>query len=149
LIALLIEKGYIKKDNFDKNYILDLVKLFQSRLSTLNDFIERADSFFVDEITVDPLAKDKFLAQDLSREFKLFIDRLEELDKFEIADIEGAFRNLVKELNIEAKMLIHPIRVALTGKTVGPGLFEVIYYLGKERTKNRLMQWVKRRPIDA
>ena len=46
-------------------------------------------------------------------------------------------------LGIEAKKLIHPIRVALTGKTIGPGLFEVIYYLGKERSKKRLLKWVK------
>lgn len=50
---------------------------------------------------------------------------------------------MVKELNIETKILIHPIRVALTGKTVGPGLFEVIYYLGKETTKERLVKWIK------
>jgi glutamyl-tRNA synthetase len=51
----------------------------------------------------------------------------------------------VQELNIEAKTLIHPIRVALTGKTIGPGLFEVIYYLGKERTRERLLRQIKRR----
>ena len=48
------------------------------------------------------------------------------------------------ELGIEAKVLIHPMRVALTGKTVGPGLFEVIYYLGKERTKERLAKFIKK-----
>jgi len=48
-------------------------------------------------------------------------------------------------LRIEAKTLIHPIRVALTGKTIGPGLFEVIYYLGKARTKERLTQWIEKR----
>ena len=58
--------------------------------------------------------------------------------------IEAGFRQLVRELNIESKTLIHPIRVALTGKTVGPGLFEVVYYLGKERTKERLKRWIKK-----
>ena len=143
VIPMLIEKKYIDKDNFDRDYVLSLIKLFQPRLTVLNDFVDWADFFFLKNITIDPAAEQKFLAQDLSKEFKLFIDRLGKLDKFDIAAIEASFRELVAELNIQAKALIHPIRVALTGKTIGPGLFEVIYYLGRERTKERLMKWVK------
>jgi glutamyl-tRNA synthetase len=142
LIPLLIEKNYLQKDNFDRTYVVSLVKLFQGRLSTLYDFVDWADFFFVKNIKIDPEAKDKFLSKDLSREFGLFIQKLEALNQFDIATVEESFRNLVKELGIESKTLIHPMRVALTGKTVGPGLFEVIYYLGKERTKGRLMRWV-------
>ena len=144
VIPMLIEKKYIDKDNFDRDYVLSLIKLFQPRLTVLNDFVDWADFFFLKNITIDPAAEQKFLAQDLSKEFKLFIDRLGKLDKFDIAAIEASFRELVAELNIQAKALIHPIRVALTGKTIGPGLFEVIYYLGKEQTKERLMKWVKK-----
>jgi glutamyl/glutaminyl-tRNA synthetase len=144
IIPLLVEKNYIPKENFDRNYVISIVKLFQARLSTLNDFIDWADFFFVKDIKIDPQAKEKFLRRDFSREFQLFIERLEALEKFDVESIEASFRDLVKELNIESKALIHPIRVALTGKTIGPGLFEVIYYLGKERARERLMRWVKK-----
>jgi len=144
IIPLLRDKKYIPEENFDRNYIVSLVKLFQARLTTLNDFVEWADFFFVEELKIDPEAEKEFLTQDLSKEFKLLIERLERLGKFDIATIEAAFRELVKELNIEAKTLIHPIRVALTGKTIGPGLFEVIYYLGKEKTKDRLSKFIKK-----
>lgn len=144
VIPALVEKGYIDKDNFDRDYVLSLVKLFQARLTVLNDFADWADFFFLKDIPIDPQAEQKFLSQDLSKEFSLFIERLEKLDKFEIEAIEKGFRELVAEKNIQAKALIHPIRVALTGKTVGPGLFEVIYYLGLARTKERLMRWVKK-----
>jgi glutamyl-tRNA synthetase len=143
LIPLLAGKNYIDQDNFDRNYLLSVIELFQARLTVLNDFPERADFFFLENINFDPQAQEKFLSRDLSREFNLFIARLDRLDKFEIAAIEESFRQLVAELNIQAKELIHPLSVALTGKTVGPGLFELIYYLGKERTKKRLMKWVK------
>jgi len=144
LIPLLAEKGYINKDDFDKNYLLSLVRLFQARLPRLNDFVDWADFFFMDEIKIDPAAEKKHLSKDLSREFKLFLERLEKLDKFDIINIEESFRGLVKDLSIESKELIHPIRVALTGKTIGPGLFEVIYYLGINRTKERLGRWIKK-----
>jgi glutamyl-tRNA synthetase len=144
VIPMLIEKKYINKDIFDRNYVLSLVKLFQSRLTVLNDFVDRADYFFLNNFTIEPAAKEKFLTQDLSKEFRLFIDRIDKLDKFDIPTIEASFRELVAELDIQAKVLIHPIRVALTGKTIGPGLFEVIYYLGKERTKERLLKWIRK-----
>ena len=144
LLPLLIEKKFIEKDNFDRNYLVSLVKLFQARLTTLNDFVDWADFFFVKDLQIDPEAEKKHLNRDLSKEFKLFIERLEALEKFDIVTIEEAFRKMVAELHLEAKALIHPIRVALTGKTVGPGLFEVIYYLGKERTKERLTKFIRK-----
>ena len=144
LMPLLIDQKYIVKDNFDRNYLISLVKLFQARITTLNDFADWADFFFLKEIRLDPQLQEKFLSRGFSREFALFIERLDALDKFDIVSIEASFRDLVKELNIEAKVLIHPIRVALTGKTIGPGLFEVIHYLGKQKTKERLSKFIKK-----
>ena len=144
LIPELINKKYIPADNFDRNYVVSLVKLFQPRLNTLTDFFDWADFFFLQDIKIDPAAKDKFLSQDFSRELGLFIDRLETLENFSVVNIENSFREMVKELGMDAKTLIHPIRVALTGKTIGPGLFEVIYYLGKKRTKERLSKFIKK-----
>jgi glutamyl-tRNA synthetase len=143
LIPLLIARNYIPEKNFDRNYIVSLVKLFQSRLGTLNDFVDWADFFFLKDIKIDAAAQEKYLSGDLSREFRLYLERLDALDTFDVASIEKCFRKLVQELNMDARTLIHPIRVALTGKTVGPGLFEVIYYLGKERTRQRLLKFIK------
>lgn len=143
LIPLLEEKKYIRKGDFDRGYLLTLVKLFQARLPRLNDFVEWADFFFLDEPVIEAAAKEKYLTQDLSKEFSLFVQRLDKLACFDILNIETSFRELVAELGVEAKKLIHPVRVALTGKTIGPGLFEVIYYLGRVRSKARLLKWVK------
>jgi len=143
IIPLLVEKNFINRDNFDRNYLLSLVKLFQSRLNLVNDFVDWADFFFVEEVSLDPRAQEKYLKQDFSREFSLFIERLKGLKSFDIVSIEESFRSLVSQLGIEAKVLIHPVRVALTGKTIGPGLFEVIYYLGLERTDKRLKRFIK------
>ena len=143
LVPLLTAKGYIDPKNYNPTYLLDLVRLFQARLPRLNDFVEWADFFFLEEPVIDPVAKEKYLTGDLSKELRLFAQRLDNLASFDILNIEAAFRQLVVELNIETKKLIHPIRVALTGKTIGPGLFEIIYYLGKERSQRRLLRWVK------
>lgn len=144
IIPLLVDKNYIPSQDYDRNYIVSIVKLFSGRLTVLNDFLDWADFFFLKEIKIDPQAEKKFLSRDFSREFSLFLNRLEALEDFNLVSLENTFRAMVKELNLEAKTLIHPLRVVLTGKTVGPGLFEVIYYLGKERVRERLMKWIKK-----
>jgi len=143
LTPLLIERKLIQQEGFDRSYVLAIIRLFQPRLSRINDFLDWADFFFVEEPAMDEAAAAKYLSGDLSREFKLFCERLDGLSSFDVEHIEASFRELVAALGIETKKLIHPIRVALTGKTIGPGLFEIIYYLGKERSKKRLAKWIK------
>ncbi|HNX80772.1 MAG TPA: glutamate--tRNA ligase [Candidatus Omnitrophota bacterium] len=143
IIPLLLDKGLVTEGTLDRKYIFSLVQLFQPRMTVIGDFVARADFFFTDEPVMDPEAQAKHLSVDLSREFGEFVVRLDALPDFTVVSIEEAFRALVADLHTEAKKLIHPIRVALTGKTVGPGLFEVIYSLGRERSKKRLLKWVK------
>jgi len=144
ILPSLREKKLIQENNFDRKYLISLIKLFQERLSKVNDFAQWADFFFLDQIEIDSKAREKFLSRDLSKEFSLFIQKLEGLKSFEVSSIEESFRELVKDLGIPVKELIHPVRVALTGKTVGPGLFDVVYYLGLERTKKRLSKFIKK-----
>ncbi len=143
LVPELAERGLIDGNNFDRNYLNSLVKLFQDRMNTLLEFAERADFFFCEDPAMDQKAKEKYLSRDLSREFRMFSQRLSSLPVFDTASIEISFRQMVAELGIESKALIHPVRVALTGKTVGPGLFDVIYHLGLDRTKERLAKFIK------
>ncbi len=149
LIPKLIEKKLIPERDFDRKHIVSLVQLFQARMSTLADFPAWSSFFFLEDISIEPAAQAKHLSRDLSREFALFIKRIEALEVFDVAHIETCFRELVKELGIEAKALIHPVRVALTGTTIGPGLFDVIYHLGKERTKKRLSRFIRKEEVNG
>jgi Glutamyl- and glutaminyl-tRNA synthetases len=69
---------------------------------------------------------------------------LEGLDSFTPGDIENAMRAVIEDLKVSAGELIHPVRVALTGGTVSPGIFEVIAFLGKDRTIARLDKVAKK-----
>ena len=57
---------------------------------------------------------------------------------FDHAQIEAALRDVCARAGVDARALIHPARVALTGKTAGPGLFELTELLGRERAVERL-----------
>lgn len=138
LIPHLVEANFIKGKDFNKEYILSVVRLFQGRISTLCDFIEFADYAFLNEVKFDAEAKRRLLRQDLSAEFNLLIEKFDAISDFNAVCVEEKFRQLVEELGIKAKELVHPVRIALSGKTVGPGLFETIALLGKDRTKKKL-----------
>lgn len=142
LIPLLRAKKFIVGD-CDRNYLLNVVKLFQGRINTLQDFINWADFLFLKKPKFEKESREKYLSKDLSHEFNLLIERLKDLQNFDIASVEAAFREVVKELNLNASDLVHPVRVSLTGKAIGPGLFETIVILGKEKTIQRLAQALK------
>ena len=137
LIPFLKERGYIG-EKFDRQRLKNIVDLFKGRLNTLVDFLDWADFAFVDQVTSEPDVKEKYMSVNKAREFLLLSKRLSSLEEFDAQHTEKIFREVVEELNIKSSDLVHPVRVALTGKAVGPGLFETMAVLGKEKTVERL-----------
>jgi len=120
------------------DYLSRVLGLYKVRLKTLSDFPVMTDSFFRDYFVLeeDGLAH---LAKPESREFLAVIaERLARLDPFTHEAIEIVFRDFVEERKIKAGQVIHPARMAVSGKTKGAGLFEMMEVLGRERTVERL-----------
>jgi len=120
-----------------------MVKLYQGRMNTLLDFLDWTGFIFNDQVSFDTDVKAKHLTGDLHKEFDLLAERLSAVTDFTVKTAEEAFRAVVAQLGIEAGVLVHPVRVALTGKAVGPGLFDTMVVLGKERTVRRLKEAFK------
>ncbi len=139
IVPFLKDRGYLSAD-FDRQRLEKIVDLFKVRMSTLTDFLEWADFVFVDKLTVGDEVRQQHLSNDRSKEFQILSERVNRLDTFDAASLEKTFRDLVAELGIQASELVHPVRVALTGKTIGPGLFDTMAILGKEKTVQRLRE---------
>ncbi len=137
------EQRLIDANNFDGNFLVRVLKLFQERANTLVELAETLRPFFVSEVEFDETAKEEFLSQDLSREFAVLKERIAAVPEFSAAGIEEAFRSAVRDLNVTTKHLIHPLRVALSGRTVGPGMFEFMEALGREKTLQRMERVIK------
>ncbi len=140
LIIPLLEKERCGIKDFDGQRLKSIVHLFKARMSTLVDFLEWTDFIFVDRLTINQEMKAQHLAQDRSKEFRLLSEKIGQLNSFDAATIEKAFRDLVDQLGIKASDLVHPVRVALTGRAIGPGLFDTMAILGKEKTVQRLKE---------
>ena len=139
LLPFLKEKGFIA-DNFDRQRLENIVKLYQPRLSTLVDFLDWTDYLFLDKVTISAEDKKKYLTTDKKEWFHLLGEKLSGLSDYGVATAEEVFRAVVAQLGIKAGDLVHHVRVALTGKSVGPGLFETMAVLGKEKTIQRLQE---------
>jgi glutamyl-tRNA synthetase len=117
-----------------------MAQLYKGRMNTLLDFLDWTDFIFNEQVHFDEDVKAKHLTQNMSKDFNLLAERLAVIKEFNVKTAEEAFRAVVAQLGIEAGVLVHPVRVALTGKAVGPGLFDTMVLLGKERTIRRLKE---------
>ena len=122
----------------EDDYFLKVIGLLKERLTFPQDFIEMSTYFFHDPESFDEAGLKKYWEQETNDRIKLLADRLESLSEFSHASIETAVRQLADELQIKPTKVIHPVRLALSGRTIGPGLFEMIELLGKETVVRRL-----------
>ena len=86
----------------------------------------------------DEKAAKKFLKPSLVQPLSLLIAQLEDKSDFTEKNLEDAFKFVMEKTELKLGKIAQPVRVALTGKTVSPGIFEIIEVLGKERTLARL-----------
>ena len=101
--------------------------------------------FFSDDLEWDDVAVRKHLAADAAAEhLTAAATALTALATFDSESIETAVRQVAESRGVKAGTIIHAVRVALTGKTVSPGLFEVAALLGRERVNDRINRAIER-----
>lgn len=122
----------------DDQYALQVVKLIQPRLKTVNQFFEQADYFFNDVNSYNEKGVDKHWRQAKSGEILANVADIIERTTFDAESLESAFRLRAEQMAIKAGSLIHPARLALTGRTSTPGLFEVMEVLGQGVCRQRI-----------
>ena len=117
-----------------------VLELLRPRARRLGDFVTLSNYFFTtDGLQYDPAAVDTHLrGAGMSEHLAALETAWAELATFDPLSIETALRATADARSVKAATLIHAVRVALTGKTVSPGLFEVAALLGRERTRARL-----------
>lgn len=123
---------------YEKCKIKEIVNIIGDRFKTISDIEIYGSFFFTDEIKYDEKELSSKLSDEKVRKGLAILKEKFANISFDSQNIENAVRNIAGECGLQAKELIHPLRYVLTGKTVGPSLFEVIALLGRERTINRL-----------
>jgi len=120
------------KVKVDKKLILKICPLIKQRIKRLSDF-ENIAGFFFEEPKVD-----RDFLNPYKSFFRVVVDELENLKKWDRDSIERALDSLVKEKKLDARDLFMGIRIAVTGNKVGPPLTESLVILGRQKTLERV-----------
>jgi glutamyl-tRNA synthetase len=116
-----------------------VLELLRPRAKRLTDFVEQARPLVADTVEYDAEAVEKHLAApDLPAHVAALVDRLRTTMPFDEPHVEATVRGTAAERGIKAGTLIHATRVAITGRTTSPGLFEMLALVGREQTVARL-----------
>jgi len=122
----------------DEDYLKRVVMDLQPRVKTLVELAEKSAFYFVEEVSYDAEAAAKFLTPQAKSMLAALVQHLSTWSDYTKEGIERLLHRLTEELGVKLKAVAQPIRVALTGKTVSPGLDEIMLTLGKERVMKRL-----------
>jgi glutamyl-tRNA synthetase len=126
LVAYLREEGY----DWDEGVIRRVAPLVQEKIATFGEF-PRFARFFFERVRPAELVED-------GRVIPAAVEALAAVEPFEAAEIESALRALAERLGLKPRQAFQPIRLALTGSSVSPGLFESLEVLGKEESLARI-----------
>ena len=125
-------------DHPNKNKIFPLVSLVKERIKKLSDFIPLTD-FFFEKVEYEKQVFDGLKINDLRLTMNQVFETLESMDMPWKADLfESTFRQLAQDLGLSPTQIFQLIRVAISGQTVTPPLFESVKILGEEETIKRV-----------
>jgi glutamyl-tRNA synthetase len=115
-----------------------VVETLQPRAKTLDDMAEQALFYFADAITYDAAAAGKFLTPERRDTLVRLYEKLEALASFDESSLEAVFHAVMAETGLKLGKIAQPTRVALTGRTASPGIFEIIQIMGKDKVLSRM-----------
>jgi len=138
---LLRERGRWRDgfDAGDRPWLLALIELLKPRAKRLHDFADETPYLFSSDRVFDAQAVAKHLhGEDARATLAALADALRSVDPFERTVLDAAVRAFAADRGLKVGAVVHPARVALTGRAVSPGLFEIMELLGRDRTLERL-----------
>ncbi|TDI89754.1 MAG: glutamate--tRNA ligase [Candidatus Dadabacteria bacterium] len=135
VIPILKEKGL--EVELDEK-LIKIIKELSQRAKTLLDITNTINYFYTEEIEYEEKAKNKFLKAENKPVLQDLVDKLSNLSNFNMDETHKVFDRVMEERELKLGKIAQPVRVALTGGTVSPGIFEVMDILGKDEVLKRL-----------
>ena len=122
----------------DEAWLDEVAAMLRERAKTLVELVEQARCYLVDEVEIDPAAAAKHLAKADPQVMRELRDALGGLADWSVDAIQQVFESIQQRRQLGLGKIAQPVRVALTGTTVSPGIYEVLHVLGRKRSLERL-----------
>jgi len=140
------KKGLIKEELSanEYNFLKRVTTVVKERARTLVELADAAEYFYIDQFEYDPKGiKKVFKKEDAAELMSTLTEELQALEPFDAESTEKLFQSLSEKTGLSPGKLIQPARLAVTGRTGGPGLFEILDLLGKEKTIARMKKAIE------
>lgn len=131
---------YLQQEGVDTSADLDaaeVVKTLQDRSKTMVEMAQKGAFYYLDELNYDQAAVEKFITAEQAEIFSAVLKQFETVT-FDAEGIEAGFKQVLEQTGLKFGKVGQPVRVALSGGTSAPGIYEVALVLGRERCINRL-----------
>ncbi|OGC94589.1 MAG: glutamate--tRNA ligase, partial [candidate division Zixibacteria bacterium RBG_16_48_11] len=136
----MLKSGLITETEYTSQHgrILRILGLLQERCRKLVDFAENSSYFFKPDFDYEPKVARKLFNPETANRLAAIKEEYQSLDGFSKEETEAVLRMLAESLHLKPSELIHPIRLAVTGISTGPPLFDILEILGREEVVRRL-----------
>jgi glutamyl-tRNA synthetase len=141
MTPLLAEAGLLPAEAVERHreWLRRLAPLVSERIKRLDEIVPMVRFLFADTVEIEDAARVKVLAEEgAGRSLDAAAEALASVEPFEPAEIEAALRDVPPALGLKAKVVFQAVRVAVTGATVSPPLFESLALLGREPALDRI-----------
>ncbi|MEW6702048.1 MAG: glutamate--tRNA ligase [Bacteroidota bacterium] len=133
--------------NFSDNYLLLVIDAMKERVSFVKEFLTKSPYFFEAPKEYEETAVIKNWKPETPEQLKKLCDAIALLSSPSKEDYEQTLTNIALQLNVGKGKLIHPLRLALSGTSTGPGIFDLLFILGKDEVLKRIDKALARREM--
>jgi glutamyl-tRNA synthetase len=143
-LPFLKKEGIVSDNkNIDMEWLAKAVATLKERAKTLVELAKALRFYITEDVEYNEKAKAKFLNENSKELLKELNNNLETLNDFSALELEKVFKTIIEKHNINLGSLAQPVRVAVTGTSESPGIFEVLEVLGKNKTTSRLKRAIE------
>lgn len=132
------QKSKVKSQNYSDEFLLLIIEAMKERVSFVHEFIDSCKYFYEAPTEYEQKAVEKNWKPETPEQLKKLSDAFARLSNPKKEDYEIALTKVAEELGVGKGKLIHPLRLAVSGQSTGPGMFDLLYILGKEDVVNRI-----------
>jgi len=136
------ERGWLSND-ITEDYIIRVIDLLKVRSRRVTELADSASYFFIDPTEYEEKAVKKHFNSEAAERLRLIAKELETIDDFTHAKLEETYRKVSEGQGLNVSSFIHPTRLAISGTSAGPGLFEMMEVIGKDRVVKRILNAVE------
>ena len=144
---------FLEKQGYDRDGLVQpqggieaAVPHLRERAKTLVEMVEWTLPYITEPVAMDEAAAGKFLTPAIGPSLNKFVERVKTVDPFSKETLDPVLQTILEEDHLKMGKFAQPLRVALTGRTFSPGIYEVMELLGKDRTLKRIEQALHRIP---